>query len=219
MGGEGDDRGWDSWMASQPQWTWVWVNSGIWWRARKPGVVQSVGSQRVRQDWATELNWECHSQLMLSRLWPPSWEARRSLILLRWKIGRKRRRKSNPFKVENRAEDKDLVVLLSLGALRSSGLVSGDSRTGSSSLWGYPQVTFKEMATHSSILAWKIPWTVEPVRLQPMGSQRVGHDWATSLHFTSLQVTFFLEWRMLPKEKAVRECCLGGVSIRCRVWS
>ena len=38
----------------------------------------------------------------------------------------------------------------------------------------------KEMATHSSTLAWKIPWTEEPCRLQPMGSQRVGHDWVTS---------------------------------------
>ena len=43
----------------------------------------------------------------------------------------------------------------------------------------------KEMATHSSILAWRIPWTQEPGRLQSTGSQRVGHDWATSLHFTS----------------------------------
>ena len=39
----------------------------------------------------------------------------------------------------------------------------------------------KEMATHSSILAWRIPWTEEPDGLQPMGSQRVGHNWATSL--------------------------------------
>ena len=43
----------------------------------------------------------------------------------------------------------------------------------------------KEMATHSSSLAWKIPWTEDPGRLQSMGLQRVGHDWATSLHFTS----------------------------------
>jgi len=40
----------------------------------------------------------------------------------------------------------------------------------------------KEMAIHSSTIAWKIPWTEEPGRLQSMGSQRVGHDWATSLH-------------------------------------
>ena len=46
----------------------------------------------------------------------------------------------------------------------------------------------KEMATHSSILAWKIPWTKEPGRLQSLGSQRVGHDWATSLHFISLHL-------------------------------
>ena len=43
----------------------------------------------------------------------------------------------------------------------------------------------KEMATHSSTLAWKIPWTEEPSRLQYMGLQRVGHNWATSLHFMS----------------------------------
>ena len=45
--------------------------------------------------------------------------------------------------------------------------------------------TEEEMATHSSTLAWKIPWTEEPCRLQSMGSQRVGHDWVTSLHFPS----------------------------------
>ena len=55
-GGEGDDRGWDGWMAS-PTWTWTWVSSGSWWWARKPGVLQSMGPQRVRHDWATEVNW------------------------------------------------------------------------------------------------------------------------------------------------------------------
>ena len=54
-GGEGDDRGWDGWMASPTQWTWVWVNSGSWWWTGRPGVLQSMGSPRVRQDWATEL--------------------------------------------------------------------------------------------------------------------------------------------------------------------
>ena len=55
--GEGDDGGWDGWMASLTQWTWVWVNSGNWWWTGKPGVLQSMGSQRVGHDWATELNW------------------------------------------------------------------------------------------------------------------------------------------------------------------
>ena len=53
-GGEGDDRGWDGWMAWPTQWTWVWANSGRWWRKGKPGVLQSMGSQRIGQDWVTE---------------------------------------------------------------------------------------------------------------------------------------------------------------------
>ena len=56
VGGEGDDRGWDGWMTSPIQWTWVWVNSGSWWGTGRPGVLQSMGLQRVRHDWATELN-------------------------------------------------------------------------------------------------------------------------------------------------------------------
>ena len=56
-GGEGDDRGWDSWMSSPSQWTWVWVNSESWWWTGSPGVLQSMMSQRVGYDWATELNW------------------------------------------------------------------------------------------------------------------------------------------------------------------
>ena len=51
---------------------------------------------------------------------------------------------------------------------------------------GWEDPLGKEMAIHSRTIAWKIPWTEEPGRLQPMGSQRVGHDWATSLHSTSL---------------------------------
>ena len=56
-GGEGEDRGWDGWMASPTRWTWVWVNSWSWWWTGRPGVLQFMGSQRVRHDWATELNW------------------------------------------------------------------------------------------------------------------------------------------------------------------
>ena len=56
-GGEGDDRGWDDWMASLTRWTWVWVNSGSWWWTGRPGVLWFMGSQRVGHDWATELNW------------------------------------------------------------------------------------------------------------------------------------------------------------------
>ena len=51
------DRGWDGWMASPTQWTWVWVNSGSWWWTGRPDVLQSMGLQRVEHNWATELNW------------------------------------------------------------------------------------------------------------------------------------------------------------------
>ena len=56
VGGDGNDRGWDGWMASPTQWTWVWVNSRIWWWTGRPGVLQSMGLQRIRHNWATELD-------------------------------------------------------------------------------------------------------------------------------------------------------------------
>ena len=57
VGGERDDRGWEGWMASPMWWTWVWVGSGSWWWTGRPGMLQSMGSQRVGHDWANELNW------------------------------------------------------------------------------------------------------------------------------------------------------------------
>ena len=54
--GEGGGRGWNGWMASLTQWTWVWVNYRIRWWTGRPGVLQSMGSQRVRHGWVTELN-------------------------------------------------------------------------------------------------------------------------------------------------------------------
>ena len=56
-GGEGDNRGWHGWIASLTWWTWVWASSESWWWTGKAGVLWSIGSQRVRHDWATELNW------------------------------------------------------------------------------------------------------------------------------------------------------------------
>jgi len=55
-GGEGLNR-WVGWMAWLTQWAWVWVNSGSWWWTGRPGVLQSMGSQTVRHNWATELYW------------------------------------------------------------------------------------------------------------------------------------------------------------------
>ena len=80
-GREGDDRGWDGWMASPTWWTWVWVDSGSWWWTGRPGVLRFMGSQRVGHDWATELNWterqwykvpprSCHPALIVIHSWP-----------------------------------------------------------------------------------------------------------------------------------------------------
>jgi len=54
-GGEGDDRGWDGWMASLTQWTWVWVNSGSWWWTERPGVLHPWGHKE--SDMTEQLNW------------------------------------------------------------------------------------------------------------------------------------------------------------------
>ena len=74
-GGEGDDRGWDGWMASPTRWTCVWVNSGsLWWTGR-PGVLRLMGLQRVRHDWATELNWTEWVWNSISSSWLWCWFA------------------------------------------------------------------------------------------------------------------------------------------------
>ena len=76
-GGEGVGRGWDGWMASLTQWTWVWVNSGSWQWTGRPGVLQFRGSQRVRHNWATELNWidldNVKNKLLLVKFMACSW--------------------------------------------------------------------------------------------------------------------------------------------------
>ena len=64
-GGEGNDQGWDGWMASWTWWTWVWVNSGRWWWTGRPGMLWFMGSQRVGHDWATELNWSIYIYMKL----------------------------------------------------------------------------------------------------------------------------------------------------------
>ena len=57
-GGEGEDRGWDGWMASPTQWTLGWASSVSWWWTGRPGMLQSMELQRVGHDWETELNWQ-----------------------------------------------------------------------------------------------------------------------------------------------------------------
>ena len=77
-GGEGDDRGWDGWMASPTWWTRVWVNSGSWWWTGRPGVLWFMESQRGRHYWATELNQLTSPEVMLK--WWESWNCVRKDI-------------------------------------------------------------------------------------------------------------------------------------------
>ena len=164
LGGEGDDRGWDGWMASPTWWTWVWASSRSWWWTEKPGMLWSMGLQRVRHYWATELNW---------LIWTG----------VRWYL---------------------IVVLMCISLIITSYILN--SNYSSTIYYRYCLFSFAgswfpgwlymfgfiselsilfhwsiEMATHSSTLAWKIPWK-DSGKLQSMGSQRVRHDWVTSLH-------------------------------------
>ena len=68
-GGEGNDRGWDGWMTSLTELTWVWVGSSNWWCTGKLGVLQSMGLQRVGHDCAAELNWTDVWFLCLFYIW------------------------------------------------------------------------------------------------------------------------------------------------------
>ena len=79
------DRGWDGWMASLTQWTWVWVDSGSWWWTGRPGVLRFMGSQRVGHDWATELNWTESQTPNHSLLhFHPQWQAQ--ICSLHWGV-------------------------------------------------------------------------------------------------------------------------------------
>ena len=105
-----------------------------------------------------------------------------------------------------------------------------DSQVYFSFLWLYCSVLYmpqnlpilsvvleKAMAPHSSTLAWKIPWTEEPGRLQTMGSRRVGHDWATSLSLFP-----FMHWRRKWQPTPVflpGESQGWGSLVGCRLWS
>ena len=69
---KGDDRGWNGWIASLTQWTWVWVDSGSWWWTGRPGVLWFMGSQSVGHDWATALNWT-DTSLLSAWAWLLGW--------------------------------------------------------------------------------------------------------------------------------------------------
>ena len=128
-------------MASPTQWTWVWASSGSWWRTAEPGMLQSMGSHSVGQDWVTE-----QQQIVIWRL---LWSGSGGLPLVASLVTQ---------------------TVKNLPAMKETWV----------HYLGWENPLEKEVATHSSILAWIIPWTEELGRLQSMGWQRVGHDWMTN---------------------------------------
>ena len=186
-------------MASPNWWTWVWVNSRSWWWTRRHGVLWFMGLQRVRHDWATELNWRGTKKPLDESErgeWKSWLKAQHSEnedhgILSHHFMGNRWGNSGNSLRlyffgdlkslqmVTAAMKLKDAYSLASLVAQMVKRL-SAMRETWVRSL-GREDPLEKEMATHSSTLAWKILWTEEPGRLRSMGSQRVRHDWATSL--------------------------------------
>ena len=214
-GGEGDDRGWDGWVASPTRWAWVWVNSGSWWWTGRPGVLRFMGSQRVGNNWATELNWTGSSagkDFACNAGDPgsiPGWGRSAGAGI------------GYPLQYSGASLVAQLVKNLSACNAGDLGSIPGSGRwprggnghslqysclenfmergAWQATVYGFTESDMtewltriwysqndkiillclfleiaKEMATHSSILVWRIPGTEEPGGLSSMGSHRVG---------------------------------------------
>ena len=224
---KGDDGGWDGWMASPTQWTWVWVNSGRWWWTGRPGMLRFNGWQRISHNWVNDLIWSDLTCIQISQ------EAGHEVWYAHLF------KNFPPFVVIHTAKvnTAEIDIFMELSSFFDDPtdvgyLISGSSSFSKFSLniwkftvhillkpglenfehyftsvqdecncvvvWDFPggsdgkasvcnagdlvsipgqeDILEKEMAIHSSTIAWKIPWTEEPGGLQSMGLLRVGHD-------------------------------------------
>ena len=190
----GDDRGWNGWMASLTQWTWVWVDSGSWWWTGKPGVLRFRGSQRVGLNWVSELT------EIKSFWWIREKNSLNFPLSYCWVFPQQFRLKA--FDSSELPTGQDIYLIGHYGGwgegngtpLQYSCLENPMDRgtwwaavhAGAKSQTQLSSFTFtfrfhaleKEMATHSSVLAWRIPGMMEPGGLPSMGSHRVGHHWS-----------------------------------------
>ena len=145
-GGEGNDRGWDSWMASVTRWAWVWATSGSWWWTGRPGVLQFTGSQRVGHDWATELNWTRRLRICLQCRRP---EFKPRVRKIPW------RSEWQPLQYSC------LENPMNRGAWKTAvhGVAEGRTRLSDFTFTFHFDALEEEMAIHPSVLAWRIPGT------------------------------------------------------------
>ena len=202
-GGEGDDRGWDGWMASLTQWTWVWVNSGSWWWTG--GLVCCCPWGCKESDMTEQLSWTDDS------LW---WREALQTLNRQYKIAdisfqtcRRWNRKPEPRDGGQGRVSNDLgegqirrelprwtghrLATLYITYSLVAQIVKNPPAMHETQVWplGREDPLEKGMVTHSSILSWRIPWTEEPGRLHsPWGCKESDRtEWLTS-HITVLSV-------------------------------
>ena len=158
-------------MASPTRWAWIWVVSGSWWWAGRPGVLQFMESQRVRHDWMTEpTKWLKRKETSDGKsLYPLC-----SKMINHKQIFHSVSGQGHCLDVNNRYYWKDLPGGAVVKNLPVNAGTSGDT----GSVPGLEDPLEEEITTHSSVLAWIIPWTQAPGRLQPVG-RRVRLHWAT----------------------------------------
>ena len=186
VGGEGEDRGWDSWMASPTQWTWVWVNSRSWWWTGRPGVLQSMGFQRVGHDWATELNWKwlyyfAFQTAEISWLLTESSCCSNSLVVMygceSWTIKKAERRRIDAFELWSWR----ILLRVPWTARRSNQSILKEISyecQWKDWCWSWNSNTLATWC--KELIHWKRPWWWERLKAGGEGNDRGWDGWMTS---------------------------------------
>ena len=153
---------------------WSQVGSITINKAAGDDVIAADLFKMLRDDAVKVLHWICQ-QIWKTQQWPQGWK-RSVFIPIPKKANVKECSNYHTIAVISHANRTSLVAQMvkRLSTMRETWVRA----------LGWEDPLEKEIAIHSSTVAWKIPWIEEPGTLQSMGSQRVGHNWATSLHFT-----------------------------------